>query len=42
MMDVFIEITGEKKVYTEKERLLTVQLEFFFENYYMIGTGNHV
>ena len=38
MMDVFIKATGEKKVYTVKERVITVQSGFFFENYYVIGT----
>ena len=42
MRDVFIKIKGEKKVYTEKERLITIQSVFFFEKYYMIGTGNDV
>ena len=42
MMDVFIKIMGQEKVYIyrERERLVTIQLEFFFENYYVIGKGN--
>ena len=40
--DDSIKITGEVKVYTEKEILITIQSVFFFENYYVIGTASDV
>ena len=43
MMDAFLKITVEEKVYTEKEkRIRTIQPVLFFENYYVIHIGNNV
>ena len=40
---IYNKITGEEKLYTEKERLTTNQSAFsFFENYYEIGIGNDI
>ena len=41
IMDVFIKIKGEKKVYTKKDLQLFNQ-HSYFENYLVIGTGNDI